>query len=311
MNLSVASSPHIRGNFQTRQVMLDVALALLPALAVGTWVMGLRALWITAVSIASAASTQWLYDRLSGKENTLTDGSALVTGLLFAMALPVSIPVPVVVFGSGFGVLAGKCLLGGLGQNPLNPALLGRAFVMLLFPGALTRYPLDGVSSATALHQMAMSALPESSLKALFLGTVPGSIGETSALALLIGGAYLLARRTISPRIPLSYLGTAAVLALVFHKSGSAAHWMLASLLSGGMLLGAIFMATDYATAPVTPLGQLLYGAGCGVLTIFFRSFGLFPEGVTYAILGMNLLTWSIDRITPPRRFGIGKGAKV
>lgn len=311
MNLSVASSPHIRGTVHTRRLMLDVVLALLPALAVGVWVMGLRALWIAALSIASAVTAQGLCDRLSGKESSWLDGSAVVTGLLFAMTLPVTIPVPVVICGSVFGAVAGKCLCGGLGRNPMNPALLGRAFVMLLFPAALTQYPLDGISSATPLHKMAMSALPESSLTDLFLGAVPGSMGETSALALLIGGGYLLVRKVISPRIPLSYLGTAAVLSLAFHRTDHAFLWMLSSLLSGGILLGAIFMATDYATAPVTPVGQILYGAGCGALTVFFRSFGLFPEGVTYAILGMNLLTWSLDRMTPPRRFGTGKGAKL
>ena len=311
MKLTVASSPHIRGNLKTSNLMLDVALALLPALAVGTAVLGLRALAVTAVSVFSAAIGEWLWCRIAGKGNTLPDGSALVTGLLFAMTLPVSAPYFVVIFGSIFAVLAAKCLCGGLGQNVFNPALLGRAFVMLLFPAALTRYGVDGVSGPTPLHAMAMSGLPENSLMDLFLGAVPGSIGETSALALLIGGVFLVVRKGISLRIPLSYLGTAAVLTLVFHKTDNALLWMLCSLFSGGLLLGAVFMATDYTTSPVTPVGQMVYGVGCGALTVFFRYFGLFPEGVTYAILLMNLLVWSIEQVTAPRRFGVKKGAKT
>lgn len=308
MNLTIASSPHIRGNCKTSDLMRDVVLALLPSLAVGAAVLGFRALAVMAVSLASVMAAEGLCSRLTGKGNTLRDGSALATGLLFAMTLPVSVPYSVVMAGSVFAVLV-KCLCGGLGQNLFNPALTGRAAVVLLFPAALTSYPADGVSAATPLHQMAMGALPETGLKALFLGTVPGSIGELSALTLLLGGGYLLARKVISARIPVSYLGTVAVLTLVFCKGDDPLAWMLCSLCSGGVLLGAIFMATDYATSPVTPLGQWIFGAGCGVLTVVFRYFGLFPEGVTYAILLMNLLVWSIDRYTAPRRFGEKKGA--
>lgn len=310
MNLTITSSPHIRGNCKTSHIMRDVVLALLPSLAVGTAMLGLRALTVTAVSLISAMTAEALCSRLTGRGNTLRDGSALVTGLLFAMTLPVSVPYPVVMVGSVFAIAA-KCLCGGLGQNLFNPALLGRAAVMLLFPVGLTVYPADGVSGATPMHQMAMGKLPEEGLNALFLGTVPGSIGELSALTLLLGGGYLLVRRVISIRIPASYLGTVAVLTLAFPKTGSPLAWMLCSLCSGGVLLGAIFMATDYATSPVTSVGQVLFGAGCGVLTVIFRYFGLFPEGVTYAILLMNLLTWGLDTYTPPRRFGEKKGVGV
>ena len=311
MNLTVASSPHIRGDFKTSRLMLDVVLALLPALAVGIFVLGLRALAVTVVSMASATAAEWLYSRLTRRRNTLRDCSALVTGMLFALTLPVSVPYGVVILGSVFAVVAAKCLCGGLGQNIFNPALAARAFVMLLFPAALTRYGVDGVSGATPLHHMAMPDLPENSLTDMLLGRIPGSIGEISALALLIGGVYLVARRVISPRIPLAYLGSVAVLTLVFHRTDSALAWMLYSLLGGGVMLGAIFMATDYATSPVTPAGQIVYGIGCGVLTVFFRYYGLFPEGVTYAILVMNLLTWAIDRSTAPRRFGMKKGEQA
>lgn len=312
MNLTVQSSPHIRGDFKTSRLMLDVVVALLPALAVGTWVLGFRALAVTAVSMASAVGAEWLYCKAAGKQNTLRDCSALVTGMLLALTLPASVPLGIAVLGSVFAIVLAKCMCGGLGQNILNPALAARAFLMLLFPAALTHYEaIDGISSATPLHRMAMSALPEYSLMDMFLGRIPGSIGELSALALLLGGVFLVARKVISPKIPLAYLGSVAVLTLIFSKTGSPVDWMLYSVLGGGVMLGAIFMATDYATSPVTPMGQLLYGIGCGVLTVFFRYFGLFPEGVTYAILLMNLATWGIDRVTAPRRFGVKKGEQV
>lgn len=309
MNLTVASSPHIRGDFKTSRLMLDVVVALLPALAVGTWVLGFRALAVTAVSMVSAVGAEWLYCKVTGKQNTLRDCSALVTGMLLALTLPASVPFGIVVLGSVFAIVFAKCMCGGLGQNILNPALAARAFLMLLFPAALTHYEaVDAVSTATPLHRMVMPALPENSLMDMVLGRIPGSIGELSALALLLGGVFLVARKVISPKIPLAYLGSVAVLTLIFSKTGNPVSWMLYSLLGGGVMLGAIFMATDYATSPVTPMGQILYGIGCGVLTVFFRYYGLFPEGVSYAILLMNLATWGIDRITAPRRFGVKKG---
>ncbi len=309
MKLTVASSPHIRGNFRTNRIMLDVVLALLPGLAVGAWVLGIRALSVTGVSIASAVAAEYVYSFLTRTRNTVPDGSAVVTGLLLAMTLPASVPYWQAALGSVFAIVVVKALCGGLGQNIFNPALAARAFLMLIFPMGLTRYPgLDGVSAATPLHHMVMPALPEESLLDMLLGNCPGSIGEISALALLAGGGYLVYRKVISVRIPASYLGTVAVLTLVFHKTDAPVQWMLYSLLSGGVMLGAIFMATDYATSPATPVGQIVYGVGCGVLTVIFRYFGLFPEGVTYAILLMNALVWIIDRYTPIRRFGTGKG---
>ena len=312
MNLTVASSPHIRGDFRTSRLMLDVVVALLPALAVGTWILGLRALAVTAVSMVSAVGAEWLYCKVTGKQNTLRDCSALVTGMLLALTLPASVPFGIVVLGSVFAIVFAKCMCGGLGQNIFNPALAARAFLMLLFPAALTHYEtIDGFSSATPLHRMVMPTLPDNSLMDMFLGRIPGSIGELSALALLLGGVFLVARKVISPKIPLAYLGSVAVLTFVFSKTGNPISWMLYSLMGGGVMLGAIFMATDYATSPVTPMGQILYGIGCGALTVFFRYYGLFPEGVTYAILLMNLATWGIDRITAPRRFGTKKGEQV
>jgi len=309
MKLTVASSPHIRGNFRTNRIMLDVVIALLPALIVGTCVLGVRSLLVTAVCIACALAAEALYALVTRTRQTVVDGSALVTGLLLAMTLPHTVPLWLAAVGSVFAIIVVKALCGGLGQNIFNPALAARAFMMLIFPVGLTRYlSVDGITAATPLHHMVMPALPEESLLDMFLGNCPGSIGEISALALLLGGAYLVLRKVISVRIPVAYLGTVAVLTLVFPKTDSAVQWMLYHLLSGGVMLGAIFMATDYATSPATPLGQVVYGIGCGALTVIFRYFGLFPEGVTYAILLMNALVWVIDYYTPIRRFGTKKG---
>ncbi|MBQ2383216.1 MAG: RnfABCDGE type electron transport complex subunit D [Oscillospiraceae bacterium] len=312
MKLTVASSPHIRGDFRTSRLMMDVVIALMPALIVGVWQLGLRALWVTLICVGTTVASEWLYSLLTRTRNTIIDGSAVVTGLLLALTLPHTVPYWLAIVGGVFAIVVIKALCGGLGQNIFNPALAARAFMMLVFPVGLTRYVgVDGVSSATPLHHMVMPALPEESVLDMFLGRCPGSIGELSALALLLGGAYLVIRKVISPRIPVAYLGTVAIVTLVFHKTDAPVQWMLYSLLSGGVMLGAIFMATDYATSPVTAMGQWIYGVGCGVLTVIFRYFGIFPEGVTYAILLMNALVWAIDRYTAPRRFGTGKGGKT
>jgi len=309
MKLTVASSPHIRGNFRTNRIMLDVVLALLPALAVGAFFQGPRALVVALLSVSTCVVAEYLYAKVTKTRNTVVDGSAMVTGLLLAMTLPHTVPYWLVVVGGVFAIVFVKALCGGLGQNIFNPALAARAFMMLIYPVGLTRYEgLDGVTAATPLHHMVMPALPEESVLDMFLGRCPGSIGEISALALLIGGAYLVYRKVISLRTPAAYIGTVAVLTLVFAKTGAPVSWMLYSLFSGGLMLGAIFMATDYATSPATPVGQVIYGIGCGVLTVYFRYFGLFPEGVTYAILIMNAFVWFIDRHTAMRRFGTGKG---
>ena len=309
MKLTVASSPHIRGNFRTNRIMADVMIALTPALAVGVARFGMDALILTLVSMASAVAAEWVYSKLTKTRNTTVDGSALVTGMLLAMTLPHTCPLWLAICGSVFAILFVKCLCGGLGQNVFNPALAARAAMMLVYPVGLTRYmDIDGVTAATPLHHMVQPKLPEQTISQMFLGNCPGSIGEISALALIVGGAYLVYRRVISLRIPVAYLGTLAVLTLVFSKTDAPVDWMLYSLCSGGVMLGAIFMATDYATSPATPMGQIVYGIGCGALTVFFRYFGLFPEGVTYAILLMNAFVWFIDRLTPIRRFGTVKG---
>lgn len=312
MNFVVTSSPHIRGKRNTQQIMRDVVIALLPALIAGTIIFGMRALLVTLVCVAAAAAAEWACGMVLYHRNTVKDLSSVVTGLLLALTLPATVPYWVAAVGSIFAIVVVKGLCGGLGKNVFNPALGARAFLVLLWPVYMVRFvapgAVDGVASATPLHHMVMPALPEESLGQMFMGNIGGCIGEVCTLALLIGGAYLLYKGVISFRIPAAYLGTVAVLTLIFSKGDHAVLWMLYSLLGGGVVLGALFMATDYATSPVTPKGQIIYGVGCGVFTVIFRYFGLFPEGVTYAILLMNGCAWAIDRYSAPRRFGTKKG---
>jgi electron transport complex protein RnfD len=312
MNFVVTSSPHIRGKRNTQQIMRDVVIALLPTLIAGTIIFGMRALLVTLVCVAAAVAAEWACGMVLYRRNTVKDLSSVVTGLLLALTLPATVPYWVAAVGSVFAIVVVKGLCGGLGKNVFNPALGARAFLVLLWPVYMVRFvapgAVDGVASATPLHHMVMPALPEESLGQMFMGNIGGCIGEVCTLALLIGGAYLLYKGVISLRIPAAYLGTVAVLTLVFAKGDNAVLWMLYNLLGGGVVLGALFMATDYATSPVTPKGQIIYGIGCGVLTVIFRYFGLFPEGVTYAILLMNACAWAIDRYMAPRRFGTKKG---
>lgn len=323
MNLVVTSSPHIRSKNNTAKIMKDVVIALFPALFAGIWHFGMRALLVAVVCVTVSFVTEWICGMLFYHRNTVTDSSAAVTGLLLALTLPASVPYWIAAAGSAFAIIVVKGMCGGLGKNIFNPALAARAFLMLVWPVYLVRFAAEGVSiplfglvidtaaSATPLHHMQMPALPKESLLDMFLGNIGGTIGEGCTLALLAGGAYLIIKKVISPRIPIAYLGTVAVLSLVFSKTESPFSWMMYSLLGGGVILGALFMATDYATSPVTPKGQIFYSIGCGVLTVLFRYFGLFPEGVTYAILIMNAVVWMLDEYTAPRRFGTKKGGKV
>lgn len=322
MNLTVTSSPHIRNKVNTKSIMFDVVIALMPALLAGVWHFGIRALLVSVVCVAAALAAEWICGAVFYKRNTIMDGSAVVTGLLLALTLPAAVPYETAAIGSVFAIIVIKGLCGGLGKNIFNPALAGRAFLVLLWPAYLVRFTVpgtelslfgsnvDAVTSSTPLHHMQMPALPEESLVDMFMGNIGGTIGETCTLALLLGGAYLIYRKVISVRIPAAYLGTVAVLSLVFSKGENPIAWMLYSLLGGGVVLGALFMATDYATSPVTPKGQILYGIGCGILTVIFRYYGLFPEGVTYAILLMNAMVWIFDFYTAPRRFGFQKGGR-
>ena len=318
--LDVAYQPQVRTDTDTKRIMLDVIIALLPAVGVAVWQFGAHPLIVIASSMLSAVFFEWLYRFLLKKPNTIGDLSAALTGLLLALVLPPSAPWWLPVVGTFFSIVVVKQLYGGIGKNFLNPALAGRAFLLASYALIMARWAtptalngiVDAATCATPLSYMyAGSALPAYYTHAsMFLGTIPGCIGEISTLALLIGGAYLLIRKVISWRIPVAFIGTVAVITLAFGGGGenySNVEWMFYNLFSGGLFLGAFFMATDYATSPVTLPGQLLYGFGCGVLTIMIRYFGGFPEGVSYAILIMNLCAWAIDKAFRRHQFGVSK----
>ncbi|MDD7312568.1 MAG: RnfABCDGE type electron transport complex subunit D [Clostridiaceae bacterium] len=321
--VKVSNSPHIRSEDNTRQIMLDVIIALVPALALAIFVFGARALVVTAVSVIGCVFFEWLYNKLLKKPCTIGNCSAIVTGMLLAYTLPVTAPLWMVLIGDLFAIVIVKSLFGGIGKNFMNPALGGRAFLMASYPVFMTMWskvhtalPLFGscdvTSSATPLSFLKEGRLPDVSMTDAALGMVGGCIGEVSALALLVGGVWLLYRRVISLRIPVAFIGTVAVLTLIFPKGdGGAFTWMAYELLSGGLMLGAIFMATDYASSPVTPRGQIIYGIGCGVLTVLIRYFGSYPEGVSYAILIMNCCVFLIEKISQPVKFGYVKPVKA
>lgn len=315
----VTSSPHIKASDDTRSLMADVCIALLPALVVAVLTFGARALVLTVATVISCVFFEWLYNKLLHQPSTIGDLSAVVTGILLAFNIPVAAPVWMPVIGGAFSVIVAKMLFGGIGKNFMNPALAGRAFMMASWPALMTVWtrpgaslPLfgnvtvtDAISTATPLASLKGGALPEADALHLFLGQTGGVIGETSALALLLGGAYLVYRKVITINIPAAYILTVAVLTFLFPMGGQERFaWMLSQVLSGGLMLGAIFMATDYVTSPVTPNGQIIFGVGCGLLTVFIRYFGGLPEGVSYSILLMNTLVWFIDKKTHPRKFG-------
>lgn len=314
--------PQVRTKTDTSRIMLDVIIALVPAMAFGVYQFGFKVLALLSISVASAVFFEWGYRKLMKKPGSINDLSACVTGILLVLCLPVDAPLWMPVIGTFFAIVIVKQLYGGIGKNFVNPALAGRAFLFFSWTATMTSWAvpkaLGGVSVAADAVTMAtpLSLLKEGSDIAaqgydyldMFLGFMPGSIGEISALALLIGGAYLLIRKVINWRIPVAFIGTVAVLTFIFPRNGYAnLDWMLYNLLSGGLLLGAFFMATDYATSPVTLPGQLLYGVGCGALTVLIRYFGSYPEGVSYGILIMNLCTWAIDKAFRRHQFGVSK----
>jgi len=305
--LVVSSSPHVHSPDSVPNAMRDVLIALIPALLVGLYFFRLSAVTVIVACVASAYAAEIVCLRVMKKPLT-GETSAIITGLLLAFCLPPHLPVWMAVLGSVFSIVIAKHLFGGLGQNIFNPALIGRAFLLASFPVAMTSWsrPLDGVSTATPLGIMKEAtgqALP--SLQELFLGGVSGSIGETSAVALLLGGLFLLYRGHIDWRTPGSFLGTVVLLtAIVGAVKGAGIQYALFHLLSGGLFLGAFFMATDWVTSPVTKVGRILFGIGCGFLVVLIRLKGGYPEGVAYSILLMNVVTPLIDRYTKQRVFG-------
>ncbi|MBQ7714174.1 MAG: RnfABCDGE type electron transport complex subunit D [Oscillospiraceae bacterium] len=326
LRLIASSNPHIRSGEDTRALMLDVIIALCPALAWSVYRFGPRALVAALIAAGSAMGWEWLYRKLLKKPQTLGDFSAAVTGLLLAMVCPVTLPYWMLIVGTFFAIVVVKQLYGGLGKNFMNPALAGRAALVACYASQMTTWidpakgwaplSLKGADVVTAATPMALlgedfAELADTyNVADMFIGDVGGSAGEISAMMLLIGGAYLIFRKVISWHIPVAYIGTVALLAFLFPHGHDPLAFMLYSVFGGGLMLGAFFMATDYVTSPVTKKGQLIFGVGCGVLTIFIRTFGSFPEGVCYSILLMNCTVWIIDRAVKPRRFGADKAKK-
>ena len=317
--LTISSSPHTHSPITTQTIMRDVLIALAPALIGSVVFFGPRALLVTLVSAAACVAFEWLWCRLMKCDNKTYDLSAVVTGVLLAFVCPPTIPYWMIIMGDLFAIILVKMLFGGIGKNFVNPALAGRAF-MFSWPVAMSTWVKVGISNAapvfggadivtaaTPLSFMHQGQMPNVTVAQAFFGNVGGCIGETSALLLLAGFLYLLWRKVITVRIPLTYIGTVAVLTFLFPQGQDRVQWMAYQLFTGGLMLGAIFMATDYVTSPVTHLGQIVYGVGCGVLTILIRYFGGYNEGVSYAILIMNCCVVLLDRIGRPTKFGAPK----
>lgn len=309
-NFVVSGTPHVRSKESIQSIMRDVIIALIPATAMGIYFFGIPALILIAVSIVACVFFEWLYQKLMKKTVTISDLSAVVTGLLLAMNLPASAPIWVPIVGAAFAIIFAKQLFGGLGQNFINPALAGRAFLLASYPTEMTTWTApvgfsgaDAVAVATPLATLKTGAMPDASLTDVILGTnIGGCIGETCAIALIIGGIYLLVKHVISWRIPVLYILTVFVLTAAIGRKGLRVP--VYEIFTGGLMLGAFFMATDYASSPVTPKGQIIFAIGCGVITTLIRIFGGYPEGVSYSILIMNLAVPLIERFTEPKIFG-------
>lgn len=298
--LTVASSPHIKRPDTTRGIMSDVVIALAPAATYGCILFGLRALAVLITSVSVAVLCEFLWNKALKKPNTIKDMSAVVTGLLLGMNLPPTLPLWQAAIGSAAAIIVVKQMFGGLGHNFANPAIAARIILLVSFPASMTQFtePVsDAVTSATPLAGTA-GAL---SFKTLFFGMHAGSIGETSAFLLIVGGLYLVIRRVITPIIPVCFIGTVALLSLISGES------VMLSVFGGGLILGAVFMATDYTTSPTTPLGKAVFAVGCGIITFVIRKFGSLPEGVSYSILLMNILVPHINRFTLSKPFGFEK----
>ena len=316
-NLIVSAAPHVNAPQNTASIMRDVCIALIPAVTVAVYIFGLRALILTLVCCAACVFLEWLTRRIMGRSDTISDWSAMVTGLILALNLPVSMPYWMAIVGCIAAIVVAKQIFGGLGQNFANPAIVGRIALFIGFATQMSTWAVtpkmssaiinvsgaDAVSGATPLGLWASGRAVPTNLE-MFLGNINGSMGEISAAALLIGGIYLVIRKVISPIIPLSFIGSVAVMALIFGQDP------IFKICAGGVMLGAIFMATDYVTSPITNWGKVIFGIGCGVLTMLIRMYGSYPEGVSFAILFMNILVPHIDNLTKHVAFGMEKGGK-
>ena len=303
--LHVSSSPHVRCADTTQNLMLDVVIAMLPAAAFGVYRFGLYSLAVILATVAACVASEYVYEKLMHKPNTISDFSAVVTGMILALNMPPEIPLWIPMLGGVFAIIVVKQLYGGLGQNFMNPALAARCFLLISFAGLMNNFSsaaigFDSLTGATPLASM--RAGNGADLSALFLGMIPGTIGEVSTLALLIGGVYMIVKKVISPKIPLMYIGTFAVFVFLF--GGFDLSYVLNQVCAGGLVFGAFFMATDYVTSPITPKGQVVYGVVLGLITGIFRLWGASPEGVSSAIILSNLFVPMIERYTLPKAFG-------
>ncbi len=303
--LHVSSSPHVRDTVTTNNIMYDVLIAMIPAAAFGVYQFGLNSLLVIVLTMAACVLSEYIYEKAMKRPITIADGSALVTGMILALNMPPEIPVWIPMLGGVFAIIVVKQLYGGLGQNFMNPALAARCFLLLSFSGLMNNFTASGIGfdSVSGATPLAMIRSGESvDLAALVIGRIPGTIGEVSVIALLIGAVYMLVKKVISPRIPLIYIGTVAVFLFLF--GGFDPYYVLCEVCSGGLIFGAFFMATDYVTSPITPKGQVVFGILLGLLTGIFRLWGASPEGVSYAIILSNLCVPMIERVTLPKAFG-------
>ena len=304
----VSSSPHVRSKDTTERIMLYVIIALLPTTLFGIYNFGYRALILILVTIASCVASEWIFNKIVHKKQTINDLSAVVTGLLLALNLPATLPWWEAVLGGVFAIVVVKCMFGGLGQNFMNPALGARCFLLIAFAANMTNFTIDSYTGATPLAAM-RNGHPVNTMDML-IGRTAGTIGETSAIAILIGAIFLILMGVIDLRIPASYIITFIVFMLLFSGHGADWTYITAQLCGGGLMLGAFFMATDYVTSPITPMGQIIFGICCGIFTGLFRCFGANAEGVSFAIILSNILVPMIEKYTVPRAFGMVKEAK-
>lgn len=305
---NVSSSSHVRDKDTSARIMLYVVIALMPATIFGVINFGIRALLLILVCVAVCVASEWVFEKLIHKKSTINDFSAVVTGLLLALNLPHTLPIWQAVLGSVFAIVIVKMLFGGLGQNFMNPALGARCFLLVSFAGTMTSFTYDGVTGATPLALLRNGETVDT--MKMFLGTTAGTIGETSVVAILIGAIILIMFNVIDLRIPASYIITFAIFILLFGGHGFDVNYLTAQLCGGGLMLGAFFMATDYVTSPITPMGRIIFGILLGILTGLFRVFGANAEGVSFAIILGNLLVPIIEKFTIPRAFGQKKEVK-